>query len=190
MATQSKQPIGSKPQNPSSMIDKVTNSLRTTAEETVPWFLEQMPLMYFQDTDEETQLAHLRAIIAAKASGRPIELTLRSEDGSEWTFMRPLDYPGVLAELMQELPWDQTLRAAKIHTASDGGLVLDTFEFGEADPFSFDNPQHMKQVEETIAYANEHLPELTPEQVRDYFTLCSSDYVATSSVWWSCLQQR
>ena len=178
MATQSKQPIGSKPQNPSSMIDKVTNSLRTTAEETVPWFLEQMPLMYFQDTDEETQLAHLRAIIAAKASGRPIELTLRSEDGSEWTFMRPLDYPGVLAELMQELPWDQTLRAAKIHTASDGGLVLDTFEFGEADPFSFDNPQHMKQVEETIAYANEHLPELTPEQVRDYFNLCSSDYVA------------
>ena len=76
--------------------------------------------MYFQDTDEETQLAHLRAIIAEKASGRPIELTLRSDDASEWTFMRPRDYPGVLAELMEDLPWDQTLRAAKIHTAGDG----------------------------------------------------------------------
>jgi len=73
MVTTSKQPIGSKPENPASVIDKVTSSLRTTAEEIVPWFLEQMPLMYFQDTDEQTQLAHLRAIIAAKASERPIE---------------------------------------------------------------------------------------------------------------------
>jgi glutamate dehydrogenase len=92
--------------------------------------------------------------------------------------MRPLDYPGVLAELMQELPWDQTLRAAKIHTASDGGLVLDTFEFGETQPFSMDDPQHKKQIELTIDYAKQHLPELTPDRVRDYFSLCSSDYVS------------
>ena len=128
MATQSKQPIGSKPENPSPIIERVTNSLRITAEEIVPWFIEQMPLMYFQDTDEETQLAHLRAIIAEKASGRPIELTLRSDDASEWTFMRPRDYPGVLAELMEDLPWDQPLRAAKIHTAGDGVEAIEKIE--------------------------------------------------------------
>ena len=179
MATQSKQPIGSKPENPTTVIDKVTNSFRTTAENTVPWFLEQMPLMYFQDTDEVTQLAHLRAIIAAKASDRPIELTLRSEDGSEWTCIRPLDYPGVLAELMQELPIDETLRAAKIHTASDGGLVLDTFEFGEVESFSLDNPAHAAQVEETIEYAKEHALPWESNEIRDYFTRCSEDYLAT-----------
>ena len=179
MATQSKQPIGSKPQNPTTIIEKVTNSLRLTAEETVPWFLEQMPLMYFQDTDEETQLAHLRAIIAEKASGRPIELTLRSDDASEWTFMRPRDYPGVLSELMKDLPWNQTLRAAKIHTAGDGSLVLDTFEFGEPVPFSEQHPQYASKVEETIAYAKEHLPEWTPEKVRDYYAACSEDYALT-----------
>ncbi len=179
MATQSKQPVGSKPDNPTTVIDKVTNSLRTTAEDIVPWFLEQMPLMYFQDTNEETQLAHLRAIIAAKASGRPIELTLRTEDGSEWTCMRPLDYPGVLAEIMGELPMDETLRAAKIHTASDGGLVVDTFEFGEAAPFSLDNAQHTAQVEETITYAKEHSLKWEPNQVSDYFARCSEDYLAT-----------
>ena len=155
MATQSKQPIGSKPKNPASIIEKVTNSLRVTAEEIVPWFLEQLPLMYFQDTDEETQLAHLRAIIAERASGRPIELTLRNDDSSEWTFMRPRDYPGVLAELMCELPWDQTLQAAKIHTAGDGNLVLDTFVFGEPVPFSNKHPQYEAKVEETILYAKE-----------------------------------
>lgn len=179
MVTKSKQPVGSKPENPTPIIEKVTNSLRVTAEEIVPWFLEQMPLMYFQDTDEETQLAHLRAIIAEKASGRPIELTLRTDDGSEWTFMRPRDYPGVLAELMEELPWDQTLRAAKIHTAGDGNLVLDTFEFGEPVPFSDQHPQYEAKVEETIAYADEHLPEWTPEQISDYFASCSEDYALT-----------
>jgi len=176
MVTKSKQPGGSKPDNPTTVIEQVTESLRSTAEEIVPWFLEQMPLMYFQDTDEQTQLAHLRAIIAAKASGRPIEFTLRNEDGSQWTCMRPLDYPGVLAELMSELPWDQTLRTAKIHTASDGCLVVDTFEFGEAEPFSIDDPSHARRVEETIEYANEFMPEWTAEQVRHYFTLCSEDY--------------
>ena len=179
MATQSKQPVGRKPDNPTTVIDKVTNSLRTTAENTVPWFLEQMPLMYFQDTNEETQLAHLRAIIAAKASGRPIELTLRSEDGSEWTCMRPLDYPGVLAEIMAELPMNETLRAAKIHTAIDGGLVVDAFEFGEAAPFSLDNAEHIAQVEKTIDYAKEHELDWEPAQVRDYFARCSEDYLAT-----------
>ncbi|MBC8200612.1 MAG: NAD-glutamate dehydrogenase, partial [Planctomycetes bacterium] len=179
MATQSKQPVGSKPDNPNIVIDKVTNSLRTTAQDIVPWFLEQMPLMYFQDTAEETQLAHLRAIIAARASGRPIELTLRSEDGSEWTCMRPLDYPGVLAEIMAELPMEETLRAAKIHTASDGGLVVDTFEFGEAAPFSPENAVHAKQVEETIAYVKEHGLQWGTEQIREYFTRCSDDYLST-----------
>ncbi|MBC8309950.1 MAG: NAD-glutamate dehydrogenase [Planctomycetes bacterium] len=179
MATQSKQPVGSKPENPASIIEKVTNSLRLTAEETVPWFLEQMPLMYFQDTDEETQLAHLRAIIAESASGRPIEITLKNDDASEWTFMRPRDYPGVLAELMQNLPWDQTLRAAKIHTAGDGNLVLDTFEFGEPAPFSEDHPQYSTKIEETVAYAKEYLPQWTPNLIQNYYESCSEDYALT-----------
>jgi len=179
MATQSKQPTGSKPENPTAIIEKVTNSLRLTAEETVPWFLEQMPLMYFQDTDEETQLAHLRAIIAEQASGKPIELTLKSDDATEWTFMRPRDYPGVLAEIMEELPWDQTLRAAKIHTAEDGTLVLDTFVFGDPESFNVDHPLYASKVEGTLEYAKEHLPEWTEQQIREYFASCSEDYALT-----------
>ena len=113
MAIKPQQPIGSKTENSNTVIDQVTNSLRATAQEVVPWFLNQMPLMYFQDTSEDDQLAHLRAMIAAKASGKPIELTLRSEDASQWTMMRPRDYPGVLAEIMEELPWDQHFEQQK-----------------------------------------------------------------------------
>ncbi|MAB83902.1 MAG: hypothetical protein CMJ24_10790 [Phycisphaerae bacterium] len=168
-----------RPTDPNHVIDQVTGSLRATTEDVVPWFIDQMPLMYFQDTNPEDQLVHLRAIIAARASGRPIELTLRSEDGSEWTSMRPLDYPGVLAELVSELPEDQPLRAAKIHTANDGSLVIDTFEFGETPAFDSQVASQQEQLNSTVEYAATHLPEWDAEEVRDYFHRCSGDYVMT-----------
>ena len=161
------------------VVDQVVGSLRATSEEVVPWFLEQMPQVYFQDTDEETRLVHLRAIIAARASGRPVELTLRSEDGSEWTSMRPLDYPGVLAELVSELPTDQPLRAATIHTAQDSSLVIDTFEFGELDPCDLADPAQAKKLDECIAYAATEVPDWSPEQIRDFFNRCSADVALT-----------
>ena len=176
MSSKSPQPIGSKPENPTTVVDTVTNSLRSTAEEVVPWFLEQMPLMYFQDTDEATQLAHLKAIIAARASERPLELTLRNEEGSQWTCMRPLDYPGVLAEIMAELPWDQTLRTAKIHTAIDRNLVIDTFEFGELAPFSLDDPEAEKQIDNVIQYTKDNQIEWSENDIRQFFHCCSAEY--------------
>jgi hypothetical protein len=138
-----------------------------------------MPLMYFQDTDHATQLAHLRAIIAAKASGRPLELTLKGEDNAQWTFVRPLNYPGVLAELVKELPRDLPLRAAKIHTAKDGQLVIDTFEFGQGEPFDPHDPDQALKLEQTMGYAAMNLPQWSADGVRDYFHRCTADYVLT-----------
>jgi UTP:GlnB (protein PII) uridylyltransferase len=135
--------------------------------------------MYFQDTDHATQLSHLRAITAAKASGRPLELTLKGEDNSQWTFVRPLNYPGVLAELVRELPNDLPLRAAKIHTATDGQLVIDTFEFGKGEPFDPLDPDQALKLEQTMGYAALNLPQWSADGVRDYFMRCSADYVLT-----------
>lgn len=168
-----------KPADADAIIEELTLGLRKTAESVVPWFLEQMPSGYFQDTDYASQLSHLRAIIAAKASGRPIELTLRSEDGSQWTSMRPLDYPGVLAELVSELPHDRHLRAAKIHTANDGNLVLDTFEFGDAPMFDPNDPEQARKLEQVVAYAAENVPELSAEAIADHLRRCRAEYVLT-----------
>ena len=49
-----------------SIVGELASSFRATAESVVPWFVSQMPPMYFQDTDRASQLAHLRAIIAAR----------------------------------------------------------------------------------------------------------------------------
>ncbi|MCH8823033.1 MAG: NAD-glutamate dehydrogenase [Planctomycetes bacterium] len=171
--------ITTDPLDPKTLIDELTEGLRETAQDVVPWFVANMPPMYFQDTDHATQLGHLRAIIAAKASGRPIELTLRSEDGSQWTLVRPLDYPGVLAELVSELPHDRPLRAAKIHTAIDGQLVLDTFEFGEADRFDPQDPKQRAKLELTIAHAVEHEPDWTAQEITEQFERLGAEYVLT-----------
>ncbi len=171
--------VDGKPTDPDALVDELTRGIRETADSVVPWFLQQMPVSYFQDTDHSSQLSHLRAIIAAKASGRPIELTLRSEDGSEWTSMRPLDYPGVLAELVRELPHDRHLRAAKIHTANDGHLVLDTFEFGEAPMFDPDDPEQARKLEQTIEYAAKNVPYFSPDEIADHMRRCQAEYVTT-----------
>lgn len=160
-------------------VEELTNSLRETAQSVVPWFLSQMPRMYFQDTDHATQLTHLRAIVAAKASGRPLEFMLRSEDGSQFTAMRPANYPGVLAALVASLPVEGQLLAAKIHSASDGTLVLDTFEFGERAPFDPNDPRQRQKLEETIDYARRQNLGYTPERIRAYFERCSGEYVLT-----------
>ena len=162
-----------------SIVGELASSFRATAESVVPWFVSQMPPMYFQDTDRATQLAHLRAIIAAKASDRPIDLTLKSEDGRQLTLIRSANYPGVLAELVSQLPMDRSLRAAKIHSSFDGKLVLDTFVFGEPEPFDSRDPRQSAKLTDTIRYAKEQRLDWTPDQISNYFAGCSAEYVLT-----------
>ena len=45
------------------------------------------------------------------------------------TFVLPEDLPGTLSRMVQELG-DPILRAAKIYSALDGQLVIDSFEIG------------------------------------------------------------
>ncbi|MEY2794903.1 MAG: hypothetical protein RIR10_619, partial [Planctomycetota bacterium] len=163
----------------SSIIDTLASSFRATAESVVPWFVSQMPPMYFQDTDRASQEAHLRAIIAAKASDRPIDLTLKSEDGRQLTLIKSANYPGILAELVSQLPMDRSLRAAKIHSSFDGNLVLDTFVFGDPEPFDSRDPRQSAKLTDTIRYAKEQKLDWTPDQISNYFAGCSAEYVLT-----------
>ena len=135
--------------------------------------------MYFQDTDHATQLSHLKAIVAARSSDRPIDMTLVSDDGSIWTTLRGDDSPGVLAEIVKNLPMDNSLRAAKVHTSSDGHVVLDTFEFGEPHPFDENDPRQKRKLDQTIEWAAGHRPEWSPDEIRAHFLNCASDYITT-----------
>jgi glutamate dehydrogenase len=161
------------------LVSELSREFRETAERVVPWFAEQMPPMYFQDTAPAAVRSHLRAIIAAKASGSPLDLTLRSEDGREWTSIRAGNRVGMLAEIVAALPLDQTLRAAKIHSAADGSMVLDSFEFGERTPFDASDPAQSAKVDSVIQWAREHGLDWRESDIRAYAANSPADYIAT-----------
>ena len=111
-----------------------------------------MPLSYFQDTPHEERLTHLRAILAARASGRLPSLDLRDGE-NRITFIRPNDHPGLLAEVVGQLPHDRPLISAKIHSANDASLAIDTFEFGEKPRFDISDPEQTACMERAVAFA-------------------------------------
>ena len=162
---------------PRDVIEELSTSLRRTAEDAVPWFLDQMPAAYFQDTDYATCLAHLGAIVAARASGLPLEITLRSEARSSYTFIREKSYPGLLARLTRELPRDAPLRSAKVHGARDKEFVLDVFELGASPRFDPTDPAQADKQERILAYAREL--GRPPEEFSAHLARCSADYVLT-----------
>ena len=176
-ADQPSQPTGHA--EPEKLLDELVGSFRNTADSVIPWFVDQMPRMYFQDTDHATQLSHLKAIVAARSSDRPIDMTLVSEDASVWTTIRADDNPGVLAGIVKQLPMDNSLRAAKVHTSLDSQIVLDTFEFGEAQPFDVSDPNQRAKLDQTIEWAAEHRPDWSEDAIHAHFANCASDYIGT-----------
>jgi glutamate dehydrogenase len=165
--------------DPTVLASDLGKSFQQAADRIVPWFVSQMPRMYFEDTAADEVASHLRAIIAARASGQPLHLTIRSEDGRQWTMIREGNKPGVLAEVVAALPMTPSLRAAKIHGSKDGVLVLDAFEFGEREPFNAALPAQAEKLRATIEYARTKAPDWTEAAIRSYFAGCAADYVTT-----------
>jgi glutamate dehydrogenase len=116
------------------LVRELTAGFAAALGEVVPRLLGAMPPAYFKDFDAETRKTHLRAIAALHASGLPLRIVLRSDDGNVLTFVEERDYPGLLATFASLVPTDKPLRAAKVH-GIPGGLVLDTFVLGEAPRF-------------------------------------------------------
>ena len=139
--------------DPSRLVAELSESFERTARDVVPWFFAEMPPAYFLDTDAATRQSHLRALIAARASGLPMRTTLRSDDGSSYTFINDRDYPGLLAQLMNELPADRPLRQAKVHGTPGGHLVLDTFVTGEAPKYNPEDRELTEKLQSITAHA-------------------------------------
>ena len=177
-APSSTAPVNNVP-DPTVLASDLGKSFQRSAEAIVPWFVAQMPRMYFEDTSATEVSNHLRAIIAARASGQPLHLTIHSDDHRQWTIIREGNKPGVLAEVVRSLPMSPSLRAAKIHGSKDGAIVLDTFEFGDRAPFTGTTPEQAEKLTATIAFANSNAKDWSESAIRAYFAGCAADYVAT-----------
>jgi hypothetical protein len=136
-----------------------------------------MPPAYFADHDRDTQMAHLRAIAAARASGLPLRITLRNEEGTSWTFINEKDYPGFLAENLRNIPDNAPLRVAKVHASRDGSLVLDTLILGDTPRFDAHDPAQAAKLAEILAYADAQGHAAEREAIARHLAGTSAEYV-------------
>ena len=133
--------------------EALLDGFRATLDDVLPWFKAQMPPAYFADTDAREQLVHVRAVVAARASGQSPRLTLRGDDGHRWTFISDADKPGMLHDILVQLPPDAPLRAVKVHTSADGQLSIDTVVIGEAPRFDPNDRELAARREAILAHA-------------------------------------
>ena len=80
--------------NSDQLVEAMSQRMASTAAEVTPWFVETMPASYFRDLAPSTVEDHLSAIIAARSSGQPLALTLKSRGDDLWTFINAEDRPG------------------------------------------------------------------------------------------------
>jgi glutamate dehydrogenase len=167
------------PATADSVVEALTETLRKTAADVVPWFLEQMPETYFHDTPADTVQDHLRAICAAWGSGLPLSLTLISKSRDDWTFIRETDRTGLLAGLIRRLPHDRVLRSAKIHSSRDGQLAIDAFSCRPSELFDPDSAELVARREAMVEEVAELMGDRSRESIAEHLARCTTEYVLT-----------
>lgn len=159
--------------NSAEMQSLFSQSLLDAAGQVWQRFQDTMPARYFQETPPETQLAHLHVLTASVASGVEQDLVIRSQDGNTWTFLTGRSHPGQLGQMLDRLPSDRALTAARAYTSSDGRWVLDIFELGEPQPEQLDE-EEFEQVCQPLLSGQDPGER---EVFRAHLRTCSPDYL-------------
>ena len=163
------------------LLKRLLRSLRRTADRATPEFLAQMPDPYFRDTEHEKVLVHLSAVVAARAAGMAPRMILKDPVADTWTFVHEQSYRGLLYDLVEQLPRDQPLSSAKVHTAIDGGLVLDVFRFGKDARFDPGDARQADKLEAILAYARGLGDRQAVDELTAYVAQCGADFVLAAS---------
>jgi len=133
----------------SKLLDKTTVSL----DEMLEQFRATMPQSYFETNDEATIMQHLAAVLFAKIAGNQERIVLANQDATEQTFIHFGSYPGLLSDILDLLPEEKSIRAARAYTAEDNSLIIDVFNFGKPDDDSETTDQLRRKKSKALAAA-------------------------------------
>ncbi|KAK3286663.1 hypothetical protein CYMTET_5789 [Cymbomonas tetramitiformis] len=119
------------------MIYSLERQQRATAEQVVPWFLDNMPKEYFDRVPAALQERHLHAIASLNMTGAVPEMTIITED--EVSVILPYDRPGLLTTLLESLQQHPNIGSTKrvssidCFSTRDGRLHIDVISFSKSD---------------------------------------------------------
>ena len=162
-----------------SLRAEIIHSLEHTLDAVLPWFMSEMPAAYFADTPDQERLAHLRAILAARASGMPPRITLHSEDRARWTFLMDGDRPGMFREILDQLPAEAPLRQVKVHTSADGQLAIDTIVLGDIPRFDPSDGAQQSRLDAILALVAKVHGDV--DAVQSFLLRSSADFVRSAT---------
>jgi glutamate dehydrogenase len=134
------------------LIYELIHEQTATIEQTVPWFLENMPESYFRHVPENFRMHHIKAVSAIKDANMDLYLNLQSHlaDGRQvLTMIRPGTTAGTLLHMVQELPskyeTDQPLSRIHVFSTADESMSLNMFVYGTVKKGSLD-PEWVRTV--------------------------------------------
>ena len=180
------------------MSHDLVQDFTSSANDTVPWFLGNMPHSYFRQTEATVRMEHLRALTALRHVDTELSVALKSKlpDGRRvFTNIVQGDKPGVLMDQIKRLPKyeDRLLERVGIYTATDDSVCINVFTFSDKDADGRDGRVSRKSHPESIEGPVLELAQkvhsgdivfdgldgslCTEEKVRDYMGRCGESYL-------------
>jgi hypothetical protein len=181
-------------------IHELTKQQTATIEQVVPWFLNTMPPAYFRQVPETFRLDHIKAVSAIRDANMDLYLNLQSHlsDGRlVLTFIRPGTQPGLLLQMVKDLPWNHfqggdehmylPLTRVQVFSALDESMSLNMFVYGDevSEPFDV-TVAGARILEYADAALTSDVPDEIPQEICerqgliDYMKKCSENYITRS----------
>jgi len=177
------------------LIAELSASQKDSAKVLVPWFLKNMPAIYFTQVPEDIRKVHLKAAAAFKDFAATSDLSLKIENKSDNGDITVTNFhnstePGLFVKAMQDLevPLNHRLGAVGIFQTKAHDLSVQMFTFkpncNKNERATLDQAQHILRVAAEIR-AGEHVgnpsyprdsPLFTEESLKDYLQFCTPAY--------------
>lgn len=198
----------SDPKLSSQLSEKLIDSQADSAKTLVPWFLKNMPDVYFRQVPEEIRLIHLKAAAAFKDFATTSDLALKIEnkrdDGSitVTNFNNSSDKGMMLRAIKSlEVPSTHRLGGVGIYQTSDKSLSVQMFTFKlntARESATAANAQHILNLAQEIR-AGDHAgdasyprdsPLFSEDSLQEYFKVCSPGYCSMGNPRRFLIQRR
>ncbi|MEM7084381.1 MAG: NAD-glutamate dehydrogenase domain-containing protein [Pseudomonadota bacterium] len=164
-----------------SITTQLLNDMQQAVSDIAPNFVKTMPRAYFDGTTQAMRLAHLKAIIAAEASGLSQTVTLRELDGNRYTFISNRSYPGQLSKFVRQLPRSLPLISAQVYTATDGQRVLDVFHLGDHVGYDANDTHQRSKAQQALSFITQHIKDDNAQGKGEAFLLsCDANYLLST----------
>lgn len=159
-----------------SLRDEIIQKLTHSVDTVLPDFLNNMPADYFIGVSHDTQLVHLKSLIANHASGRVQDQMFINERDNTITFIQESSDSGQISSALKQLP-NEALHAAKIYSSNHGSRVILEFHFGKLKLVDSNDPFQSEKISIIHLYTKRNHLSINIDDLEKHIQVCSERYL-------------